>query len=117
MLVPEYVEKDPYLGILFILGGIAATYVGFRLWQQADPATWLAGAVVAGGMAAGFLISRIFGLPGLEDTDWEPTGIVATGAGLTYLTLWLRHKKERDRSSARSAHRRMAVGRSDEPWS
>jgi uncharacterized membrane protein YfcA len=89
MLVPHYVEEEPYIGALFILGGIAAAYVGFRLWQQHDRPTWRAGAIVAAGMAAGFIFSRTTGLPGFKEPQVGVTGFVATTAEISYLGLWI----------------------------
>jgi hypothetical protein len=89
LLVPHYVDEEPYVGGLFILGGIAAAYVCFRLWQQSDGATWRAGAIVAAGMAAGFILSRTTGIPGFKETRIELSGVAAATAELSYLGLWI----------------------------
>ena len=41
------------------------------------PAGWALGALIAAGMAAGFILSRSIGLPGFHESDWELSGIVS----------------------------------------
>jgi len=44
---------------------------------QRRPAGWALGGLTAAGMAAGFVLSRLTGLPGFHPTDWELSGIVS----------------------------------------
>jgi hypothetical protein len=76
-LAPEYLAEKTYVGVLFILGGVAALAVAMRLWNAHETVAWALGGVTAAGMAAGFLLSRSVGLPGFHPTDWEPSGIVS----------------------------------------
>jgi hypothetical protein len=77
VLAPEYLAEKAYVGVLFILGGLAALAVAARLWTAHDRRAWALGAVIAVGMAAGFILSRSTGLPGFHETEWEPSGVLA----------------------------------------
>ena len=77
VLAPEYLAEKAYVGVLFILGGLAALAVAVRLWTANDHRAWALGGLIALGMAAGFILSRSIGLPGFHETEWEPSGILA----------------------------------------
>jgi hypothetical protein len=38
---------------------------------------WITGALVAGGMGLGFILSRTTGLPGFHPSDWEASGLLS----------------------------------------
>lgn len=76
-LVPEYLHEKTYVGLLFIAGGLIAVAVAVRLWARDDLRAWALGGLTAAGMAAGFVLSRLTGLPGFHPTDWELSGIVS----------------------------------------
>jgi hypothetical protein len=77
LLAPEYLDEKAYIGVLFIAGGLAALAIAARLWNTHDRRAWGLGALIALGMAAGFILSRSVGLPGFHETDWELSGIVS----------------------------------------
>ena len=77
VLAPEYLEEKTYVGVLFILGGMTALAVAARLWNEDDRRAWGLGAVVAAGMAVGFVLSRSVGLPGFHEDDWELSGVIS----------------------------------------
>jgi hypothetical protein len=77
VLAPEYLQEKAYVGVLFILGGLASLAVAARLWARDDRLAWALGALMAAGMAAGFILSRSVGLPGFHESDWELSGIVS----------------------------------------
>ena len=77
VLAPEYLDENAYIGALFIAGGLAAMATAARLWNTHDRRAWALGALIALGMAAGFILSRSIGLPGFHETDWELSGIVS----------------------------------------
>jgi hypothetical protein len=77
LLAPEYLQEKAYIGALFILGGLTALAVAARLWTRHDRPAWALGALIAAGMAAGFILSRSVGLPGFHESDWELSGIVS----------------------------------------
>ena len=90
VLAPEYLAEKTYVGVLFILGGLASLAVATCLWKAHDTVAWALGGVTAAGMAAGFLLSRSVGLPGFHPTDWEPSGIVSVlvEAGFVAALAW-----------------------------
>jgi hypothetical protein len=77
ILAPEYLSEQAYVGVLFILGGLAAIAIAARLWMRDDGAAWALGGLVAAGMAVGFVLSRTVGLPGFHESEWELSGIVS----------------------------------------
>jgi hypothetical protein len=76
-LVPEYASEQAYIGVLFAVGGIAATLVAAKLWVADHTPSWALGALIAAGMATGFVLSRTIGLPGFKEAEWEPSGILS----------------------------------------
>ena len=77
VLAPEYMGEQAYVGVLFILGAIAAIAVAIRLWSHDDGGAWALGSLIAGGMAVGFVLSRRVGLPGFHESEWELSGLVS----------------------------------------
>jgi hypothetical protein len=77
ILAPEYLGQQAWVGIGFILGGIAALLIGARLWRTSDPGAWALGALLSAGMAVGFVLSRTTGLPGFHESEWELSGVVS----------------------------------------
>ncbi|MCB0874984.1 MAG: hypothetical protein R2718_13310 [Solirubrobacterales bacterium] len=77
VLAPEYFGERAWVGLGFILGGIAALLVASRLWRRSDPGAWTAGALLSAGMAVGFVLSRTTGLPGFHESEWELSGILS----------------------------------------
>ncbi|HWK28723.1 MAG TPA: hypothetical protein VNS09_19320 [Solirubrobacter sp.] len=77
ILAPEYLGEKAYVGVLFILGGLGSLAVAARLWTRHDRVTWALGALIATGMAVGFILSRTVGLPGFHESEWELSGIVS----------------------------------------
>lgn len=77
ILAPEYMGEQAYVGALFVLGGITAIAIAIRLWVAEDARAWALGALVAAGMAVGFVLSRTVGLPGFHESEWELSGIIS----------------------------------------
>ena len=77
VLAPEYLGQQAYVGVLFILGGIAACALAVRLWRADDNLAWAGAAALAAGMAAGFVLSRTVGLPGFHESEWEISGLLS----------------------------------------
>ena len=77
LLAPEYLGEKAYVGALFIAGGLACLAFAARLWNHDDHLAWIAGALTAGGMALGFILSRTVGLPGFHPADWELSGLLS----------------------------------------
>jgi hypothetical protein len=76
ILAPEYLGEEAYVGVLFLLGAAACGVLAIRLWRAPDPPSWMLAALVAGGMALGFVLSRTTGLPGFKESEWELSGLV-----------------------------------------
>jgi hypothetical protein len=77
VLAPEYFGEQAYIGVLFVLGGIALLAFAARLWRSDDVPSWLLGALTMAGMGLGFVLSRTVGLPGFHESEWELSGVVA----------------------------------------
>lgn len=101
VLAPEYLQEKTYIGALFILGGLTALVVAARLWTRHDRQAWALGALIAAGMAIGFILSRSVGLPGFHESDWELSGMISVllEAGFLGALVW---------------HRRAAVAAGDD---
>ena len=99
VLAPEYLQEKAYIGVLFILGGLASLVVAFRLWTHNDRQAWALGALTAAGMAAGFILSRSIGLPGFYESDWELSGIVSVLLETGFLGALVWHTRVADLSS------------------
>jgi hypothetical protein len=77
VLAPEYLSEEAYIGALFIAGGLSSLVVAALIWTRDDATSWTLGALVAGGMAIGFILSRTIGLPGFHESEWELSGIIS----------------------------------------
>src|SRR4051795_12043846 len=76
ILTPEYLNEQLYVGVLFIVGGIALLTLAARLWRRDDGPTWFLGALTMAGMGLGFVLSRTTGLPSFHPNDWELSGLL-----------------------------------------
>jgi hypothetical protein len=77
VLSPEYMSEQTYIGVLFIAGGLFECVLAVVLWRADNVPSWLLGALTMAGMGIGFVLSRTTGLPGLHESEWELSGIVA----------------------------------------
>ena len=103
VLAPEYLEEKAYIGALFILGGLASLAVAARLWTRHDRLAWALGALMAAGMAAGFILSRSIGLPGFHESDWELSGIVSVLLELGFVAALAWHARTSSPTLAQAA--------------
>ena len=94
-LAPEYLAEKAYIGVLFILGGLTALAVAARLWTANDRRAWALGALIALGMAAGFVLSRSTGLPGFHESEWEPSGVLSVLLELGFVGALALHARAR----------------------
>ncbi len=107
-LAGEYLEEAPYIGVLFIAGGIGAGYVAFRLWSARDLAAWSLGGLISAGMFVGFILSRTVGLPSFHEEEWEASGILSLLLEAFYLgamAWWLRSQERRTRAAREAVPR------------
>lgn len=86
VLAPEYFTKQPYLGVLFVMGALACAFVGVRLWRRDDTAAWMLGSLTAAGMGIGFVLSRTVGLPGFQEAEWELSGLVTLALEVGFIS-------------------------------
>jgi di/tricarboxylate transporter len=85
----EYFGSVRYIGALFLIGAAAGFIVAVRLWNVDDQAAWAVGALIAGGMALGFILSRTVGLPDFDERGkWELEGLISLALEGGYLALF-----------------------------
>jgi hypothetical protein len=77
ILAPEYLSEQAYIGVLFIAGGAFLCMLAVALWRTDNVPSWLLGALTMAGMGIAFVLSRTTGLPGLHESEWELSGLVA----------------------------------------
>lgn len=86
LLVPEHLAEVPYVGGLFLVGGVALVVAALGLARRNPTPAWVLGALVSAGMVLGFALSRTVGLPGYHEQGWEPPyGILALVTEVTFL--------------------------------
>ena len=90
-LLPEYFEYASYLGLLFLantFGSVLST-LGINIGA---PWGWTLGTLTAGGALAMYVVSRLFGLPGLPESEREwldPQGVLSLVVEGLFVTLHL----------------------------
>jgi hypothetical protein len=77
VLSPEYLSEKTYIGVLFIAGGVFLCILAVMLWVRDNVPSWLLGALTMAAMGIAFVLSRTTGLPGLKESEWELSGVVA----------------------------------------
>ena len=87
VLSPEYLEKQTYIGVLFIVGGAALVAAAIGIVARDDRTSWVVGALVMAGMFVGFILSRTTGLPSFHEEEWELSGIVSLVLEAGFLAL------------------------------
>jgi len=86
---PEYFEAEPYLGVLFVIGGLAPLGAAVGLLRnRRTAAAWWLGAVVSAGTLVGGILSRTTGLPSFFEEEWEPLLLLSIALELAFLVLW-----------------------------
>jgi hypothetical protein len=75
---PDQFNDATYKGLLFLANSAAAVVVAVGLWKSQSWA-WGLGLVLAVATAAGYVLSRTLGLPGLpvDPAVFEPLGVAA----------------------------------------
>jgi hypothetical protein len=77
ILSAGYFSEQAYVGALFVAGGLFLIVLAVRLWRAYDAPSWLLGALTMAAMGIAFVLSRTTGLPGLHESEWELSGVVA----------------------------------------
>lgn len=62
-LAGEYLQRETYVGVGFIVGALALTYTAVQLARRFDLVAWGVGALTAAGMMAAYVLARTTGLP------------------------------------------------------
>ena len=86
-LTPEHLEEMPYIGVLFLLGGVSSLVIAAWLAVREQPLAWTAGAALAGGMLLALVLSRTTGLPSFKEQGLEPAALVCLIDEAAFLAL------------------------------
>ena len=73
-LAPDHLEEMPYIGVAFLTASALAA-ASLVLVVVDRPAGWLPGAALCAGMAGGFVISRVVGLPDYHEAWTSDHGL------------------------------------------
>lgn len=117
VLSGEYLSETPYIGVLFIVGGLALVAAAAMLWPRRTGTGrqvrlgWAIAVTVSGGMFVGGILSRTVGLPGFYEPEWELSLIASLLMEAGVMTLWVRQLGTRPHTAASPAH---APGRQDQ---
>ncbi|HLL57136.1 MAG TPA: hypothetical protein VK359_04360, partial [Rubrobacteraceae bacterium] len=71
LIAGEHFLAATYLGILFLANFTGAAAAAFALYWSPRAWGWLLGSLVAGGAFFGFVVSRLFGLPGAPEFEGQ----------------------------------------------
>jgi hypothetical protein len=89
---PEYLEEEPYIGVLFLVGGVALLAAAAAMVVPAlaryRAAAWAGAALACALMIIGGVLSRTTGLPSFKEDEWEPLLVVSIVLELAYLGVW-----------------------------
>ncbi|MFJ8104546.1 hypothetical protein [Streptomyces sp. NPDC096132] len=92
LLVPEHLDEVPYMGTLFLVGGVALVLAAWGLALPNPVFAWWGGALVSAGMILGFALSRTVGLPDYHEEGWDPPygtlSMIAEVAFLAAFAAW-----------------------------
>jgi len=109
---PDQFNDATYKGLLFLANAAGVAVAAIGIWRSQQWG-WLLGLAISAATAAGYVLSRTVGLPGLpaDPNILEPLGIAAVGcelvflavAGLVILRKPAAPKFERQRQEARAA--------------
>jgi hypothetical protein len=88
MTAPDQFDDATYKGLLFLANAAGAVIVAIGLWRSYTWA-WVLGLVISAATAAGYLLSRTLGLPGLpvDPELFEPLGIAAVFCEVAFVVL------------------------------
>jgi len=101
-LAGPHFEEAVWLGTAFLVDGLGLGATGiWVLLSDTRRARFIAG-VTATLTAIAFLVSRTFGLPGMEPEAWDALGLVTTLAELAIVTSWLFLEVSRTRGGGRA---------------
>lgn len=88
-LAPEHLDEMPYIGVLFILGGVGSLVAAVWLFLRDTPLAWGAGGALCAGMLLALILSRTTGLPDFKEEGLEPLALVCLVVEALFLGLWI----------------------------
>ncbi len=110
LIAGEHFLAATYLGILFLANFAGAAVAAFALYWSPRAWGWLLGSLVAGGAFFGFVVSRIFGLPGAPEFEgqwFSIAGLLTLIVEGAFLTLALLAVTPQGRSLLQAEQRRV----------
>lgn len=87
-LAPEHLDEMPYVGVLFILGGVGSLIAAGWLVLRDTPLAWAAGGALCAGMLLALVLSRTTGLPDFKEEGLEPLAVGCLVDEALFLALW-----------------------------
>lgn len=86
-LAPAYLDDQPVVGFLLLLGGLLSLIVAVDLWSvRRRPGMWSLGAAACAVLALVYLVSALAGLPDGSDRSWWDGWV---GAGLLAVSVYV----------------------------
>ena len=110
LIAGEHFLAATYLGILFLANFTGAAAAAFALYWSPRAWGWLLGSLVAGGAFFGFVVSRLFGLPGAPEFEGQwlsIAGLLTLMIEGAFLTLALLAVTPQGRSLLRAEQQRV----------
>lgn len=89
---PAHLEAAVYLGVLFVANFAGTLVAAIGIFRGAKGWGWTLGALISGLSLLGYLVSRLFGLPGFAEAagEWdEPLGTLAMILEGLFLAGWI----------------------------
>jgi hypothetical protein len=87
-LAPAHLEEVPYIGVLFVASSVLLTLALLAVFfERTERFGWALGAALCLGMAAAFVVSRVFGLPDYHEswTSDSSLGLLSLPPELVFL--------------------------------
>ena len=88
-LAPEHLDEMPYIGVLFVLGGVGSLVAAGWLLLRDTPLAWAAGGALCAGMLLALVFSRTTGLPDFKEEGLEPLAVVCLVDEALFLAVWI----------------------------
>ncbi|MBI4926277.1 MAG: hypothetical protein HY835_00825 [Anaerolineae bacterium] len=116
--VPQEYAEAPYMGWLFLANAFGSLVSAVGIIRRKMWSGWALGIFIAGGSILGYIVSRTFGMPGMEAEAWyDPIGIpamIVEGLFLTVIGLaqpWADSAMSREISTFGNTFKRWSASR------
>jgi hypothetical protein len=97
-LAPEHLHEMPYIGVLFVLGGVGSLLAAGWLAARDSRLAWAAGGLLCAAMLAALILSRTTGLPSFKEDGLEPLAVVCLLDEAAFLALWALRQRSATRA-------------------